>query len=76
MPFIVSLTTACCMLAGVENPAAWCALVIEVSLRSRLAGLWPAAKSVRYRATVSGAAGRQARPWLPHHASNWRQSER
>src|ERR1019366_10693793 len=61
MPFIVSLTTACCMVAGDGKPAAWCALVMEVSLRWRLAGLWSAARAVMYRVTVRAwPAGREA----------------
>ena len=62
MPLTVSLTTACWMEAGDGKPAAWCALVMDVSFRWRLAGLWSAARAVIYKVTVSGVAGRATSP--------------
>ena len=74
MPLRVSPTASSETVAGEEDPFAWCALVIAVRRRVIVAGRCVAASEVRYRATVSGVAGRKEAPRAPHHCTKCRQS--
>ena len=57
-------------------PASWWACAIDDRRRWSVLVLRRPARSVRYRATVSGAAGRAVRPWPSHQAVKSRQSAR
>src|SRR5436190_21032114 len=62
------------MLAGERDPLAWWARLITVRRRRMVAGLWLTASAVMYRATVSGVAGKAARPCRWHHVAKCSQS--
>jgi hypothetical protein len=67
MPFSVSLTAGCGIVAVEGCRAMVCALVIAVNRRVIVAGRCVVADAVRYMATVSGLAGRGQSVCCAHH---------
>jgi hypothetical protein len=72
IPAISVRTGADC--AGDSNPATWCAWLMAESRRTRVDTLRVALSSVKYKTTVSGAAGKLGTARREHQARKSRQS--